>query len=186
MKELSLHVMDIVENSLNAGATVVEIKIVEDSKKDLLAIEIRDNGMGMDEETAKKALDPFFTSRTTRKVGLGLPLLAQAAKTAGGDVTVHSRPGEGTVVKAWFKKSHIDLQPLGNMAGTVASLVALHPDVDFIYRHVIDGRLFRFHLREIRKRLQDVPVNNPLVVDWIRKFISDNLKEINGGAEGWG
>ncbi|TYP57659.1 ATP-binding protein [Thermosediminibacter litoriperuensis] len=183
MKEISLHVLDIVENSLNAGATVVEIEIVEDSKKDLLAIEIRDNGMGMDEQTVKKALDPFFTSRTTRKVGLGLPLLAQAAKTAGGDVTVHSLPGQGTVVKAWFKKSHIDLQPLGNMADTVASLVAVHPDVDFIYRHVIDGGVYRFDLRQIRRKLQDVPVNNPLVVNWIKKFISDSLKEINGGAE---
>lgn len=177
-----MHVLDIVENSLRAGATVVEIRIVEDSAEDLLTIEIKDNGKGMDEETVKKALDPFFTTRTERRVGLGLPLLAQAAKSTGGDLVIHSYPGQGTTVKAHFVKSHIDLQPLGDMAETVAAVVALHPEVDFIYSHVKESREFCFNTKEVKKKLQEVPINDPLVIDWILKFIKEGLKEISGGA----
>ncbi|MFO7152824.1 MAG: ATP-binding protein [Bacillota bacterium] len=183
MKELSLHVLDIVENSLRAGATEVEIKIVEDSEEDLLSIEVKDNGSGMDEETVKKVIDPFFTTRTERKVGLGIPLLSQAAKAAGGGLTIESIPGHGTTVRAWFQKSHIDLQPLGDMAKTMSALVALHPEVDFVYTHVKDDREFSLNTKDMKARLQEIPVNHPLVIDWISKFIKENLDNLNGGAE---
>ncbi|MCF6096556.1 ATP-binding protein [Thermovorax subterraneus] len=182
MKELSLHVLDIAENSLRAGATEVEIKIVEDSKEDILSIEVKDNGSGMDDETAKKAIDPFFTTRTERKVGLGLPLLAQAAKATGGGIAIQSTPSKGTTVRAWFKKSHIDLQPLGDMAKTISALVALHPEVDFIYTHVKEDRVFCFSTKELKERLQEVPINNPLVIDWILRFLKESLNKLSGGA----
>ncbi|MDN5331835.1 MAG: hypothetical protein PWP45_1060 [Tepidanaerobacteraceae bacterium] len=182
MKELSLHVLDIVENSLRAGATEVEIRVVEDSNEDILSIEIKDNGRGMDDETVKKAIDPFFTTRTERKVGLGLPLLVQAAKAAEGNVAIKSIPGKGTTVKAVFKKSHIDLQPLGDMAKTISALVALHPEVEFIYTHVKEGRKLRFSTKELKEKLQEVPINNPLVIDWILRFLKKSLNELSGGA----
>ncbi|SHM63317.1 Histidine kinase-, DNA gyrase B-, and HSP90-like ATPase [Caldanaerovirga acetigignens] len=185
MKELSLHVLDIVENSLRAGATDVNIKIVEDSKKDVLSIEIKDNGRGMDEETVKKAIDPFFTTKTERKVGLGLPLLAQASRATGGDLAIESIPNVGTTVRVWFQKSHIDLQPLGDMARTISALVALHPEVDFHYTHVRDGRIFCFSTKELKEKLQEVPINNPLVIDWILRFLRENLDKLDGGAERW-
>ncbi|MDI3480906.1 MAG: hypothetical protein PWQ97_561 [Tepidanaerobacteraceae bacterium] len=182
MKELSLHVLDIVENSINAGATLVEINIDEDTKKDVMIIEIIDNGRGMDETTLQKVKDPFFTTRTTRKVGLGLPLFEQAAKSCGGELEIYSKVGEGTRIKASFVRSHIDRPPLGNMSDTMVLLVAANPGKDFIYRHRIDGGEFVLDTREIKKTLQDVPISNPMVLDWIKAFVEENLKQISGGV----
>jgi len=178
MKELSLHILDIVENSINAGATEVEIQIVEDNKQNLMTITIIDNGKGMNEKMLEKVLDPFFTTRTTRKVGLGLPLFAQAAKMAGGDLKITSKIGLGTKVEATFIKNHIDLQPLGNMAETLVTLCALYPNVDFIYKHLVDDRSFVFDTKEIKERLKDVPINNPLVLGFIKDYVESNLKSI--------
>ncbi|NLU11050.1 MAG: sensor histidine kinase [Tepidanaerobacter acetatoxydans] len=182
MKELSLHILDVVQNSLGAKASLVEIDIVEDVKNDLLTIKIKDNGTGMDEEMSKKVIDPFFTTRTTRRVGMGIPLFAQAAKSCGGDLKVYSEKGKGTEVIATFVLNHIDRAPIGSMADTMVSLVAVHPDVDFIYRHCVGDKAFVLDTREVKKILQEVPINNPMVLDWIKRFIQDNLKEINGGA----
>ena len=135
MEDLSLHILDIVENSIRAKASRIMIKVMEDIEKDSLIIEIRDNGQGIDEETIKKVLDPFFTTRTTRKVGLGLPLLSQAARESGGDVQIESEVGRGTRVKATFGYSHIDRKPLGNMEATLRALIVGNPEVDFIYKH---------------------------------------------------
>lgn len=139
MKDLSLHVLDIVENSIRAGAMEVEININEDTGADLLEIEISDDGTGMDQATFKKALDPFFTTKTVRKVGLGLSLFREAARAAGGDMTVQSEPGKGTWVKAIFQHSHVDRQPLGDMAKTLQILTIANPEVRFRYRHLKDG-----------------------------------------------
>lgn len=135
MEDLSLHILDIVENSIRAKASRIMIKVMEDIEKDFLTIEIRDNGQGIDEETIKKVLDPFFTTKTTRKVGLGLPLLSQAARESGGDVQIESEVGRGTRVKATFGYSHIDRKPLGNMEATLRALIAGNPEIDFIYEH---------------------------------------------------
>src|SRR5271169_1300249 len=134
MVELSLHILDIVENSTRAGAKRVYIDIIEDQRRYLLSIEIRDNGSGMSEDVLKKATDPFFTTKTVRNVGLGLPMLAQAAERTGGRLTMESNGEKGTRVVAEFKLSHIDRQPLGNIASTLVTLVAGNTDVDFIYR----------------------------------------------------
>lgn len=154
MEDLSLHVLDIAENSIGAKASRIEIKVVEDIGRDLLMIEIEDNGQGMDEESIKRVLDPFFTTRTTRKVGLGLPLLSQAARESGGDFEIESKVGRGTRVKATFGYSHIDRKPLGNMEATLTTLIAGNPNIDFIYKHKKDGLEYRLDTKEIRARIE--------------------------------
>jgi len=154
VEDLSLHILDIVENSIRAKASRIEIKVIEDMKKDLLTIEIRDNGQGIEEGTVQKILDPFFTTKPTRKVGLGLPLLSQAARESGGDIEIESKVGRGTRVKATFGYSHIDRKPLGSMETTLTTLIAGNPEVDFVYEHKRDELEYRLDTREIRARIR--------------------------------
>lgn len=135
MEDISLHILDVAENALNAGASRIEIRIVEESKEDLMKIEIKDNGCGMDEQMVSQVLDPFYTTKAGKRVGLGLPLLAQAAKEAGGNMEIQSRPDKGTMICATFQLSHPDLKPLGDMFETLATLTCAHPGVEFIFEH---------------------------------------------------
>ena len=146
-----MHILDIVENSIAAMAKRIEIRIDEDQEKDLVTIEIKDDGKGMDEQTAKKALDPFFTTRTTRRVGLGLSLLAQAAKDSEGMFDLSSESGKGTTVNATFRLSHPDCKPMGDIGQTIQVLVTSHPEIDFLYEHKNDNSTYRFDTREVRK-----------------------------------
>lgn len=139
MEDISLHVLDVAENALAAGANCIEIRIFEDSEKGVMKIEIKDNGCGMDEKVVKQVLDPFYTTKTGKRVGLGLPLLAQAAKEAGGDMEIKSTPDEGTLIRARFQLGHPDLKPLGEMFETMATLACAHPQVQFIFEHKRDG-----------------------------------------------
>lgn len=152
MEDLSLHILDIVENSIAASAKRIEIRIEEDQTKDLLMIEIKDNGKGMDEQALKKALDPFFTTRTTRKVGLGLPLLAQAARETDGKIEVNSAPNKGTRVKASFRLSHPDLKPMGDINETILTIVVGYPEIELLYEHKEDNSIRRFDTRETSKK----------------------------------
>jgi len=136
MEDVSLHVLDIVENALRAGAKNVVIRLAQDRKEDRLVLEVTDDGEGMNEETMGRSLDPFFTTKLGKRVGLGLPLLAQAAEEAGGKLEVQSAPGKGTKVIATFELSHIDRKPLGNMEETVRCLKATHPEVCFRFESV--------------------------------------------------
>ncbi len=151
MEDLSLHILDIVENSIRASAKNIDIKIAEDKKKDLLTIEIIDDGKGMDKKTLKNTLDPFFTTKDKGEVGLGLPLLAQSAEESGGSIKVESKPGEGTKVKATFGCSHIDRKPLGDVYKSLKVLITANPDIDFIYEYKKDGICHRLNTREIKK-----------------------------------
>ncbi len=135
MEDISLHLLDVVENALTARASRVEIRIFEETKEDVMKIEIKDNGCGMDERTVKRALDPFYTTKHHKRVGLGLPLFAQAAREAGGDIEIQTAPGKGTAVIAKFQQSHPDLKPLGDMLETIATLACAHPHVKFIFEH---------------------------------------------------
>ena len=135
MEDLSLHILDVVENSIAANASKIVIKIIEEKSKDSLVIEIKDNGRGMNRETINKVLDPFYTTRTTRRVGMGLSLLAQAARESNGDFEIYSKVGEGTEVKATFQYSHIDRKPIGNMNDTIVTLIISHPEINFIYEY---------------------------------------------------
>ena len=181
MLEISLHILDIVENSTRAGATTVSIDIAEDTARDILSLVIRDNGSGMSEDVVRKVTDPFFTTKTVRSVGLGLPMLAQAAEMAGGRINIESKGGEGTRVAADFKLAHIDRQPFGDIAGTLVTLIAGNTDVDFIYRHEHNGRIYVLDTREIKKEIEDIPINHAAVLDFIRRHINEGLTEI--GAE---
>ena len=139
MEDLSLHVLDVAENALTAGADRIEIRIFEESEEGLMKIEIKDNGCGMDEQMASQVLDPFYTTKAGKRVGLGLALLAQAAKEAGGDMQIQSAPGEGTMIRASFQLGHPDLKPLGEMLETMAVLACAHPQVQLVFEHRRDG-----------------------------------------------
>jgi signal transduction histidine kinase len=152
MEDLSLHILDIAENSITASAKMIGIRIIEDHARDLLTIEIEDDGKGMDEHSLQKAIDPFFTTRTTRKVGLGLSLLAQATRESDGKIELSSEPGKGTTVKAVFRLSHLDRKPIGDINETIRTLVAGHPEIDFIYEHQKDNSTYRFDTRETCKK----------------------------------
>jgi signal transduction histidine kinase len=148
MEDLSLHILDIAENSITASAKRIEIRIEEDQAKDLLTIEIKDDGKGMDKQVLKKVLDPFFTTRTTRRVGLGLSLLAQAARETDGNLELDSRNGEGTTVRASFRLSHPDRKPIGDILETIRTLVIGHPEIDFMYEHKKNDSIYRFDTRK--------------------------------------
>ena len=182
MLELALHILDIAENSVRARAKTITIQVTEDSRKDLLTIEIADDGAGMNQAVLEKAMDPFYTTKKVRSVGLGLPLLADAAERAGGRFAIQSEEGHGTRLQVEFRLSHIDRQPLGDVAGVVVTLVAGNPDVDFIYRHRCDERRFTCDTREIRREIGDVPINHTEVLKFIRDYVRESLKEIGTKA----
>lgn len=171
MEELSLHILDIAENSITAGARSVRIRIREDRQADVLAIEIADNGRGMRAAELQKATDPFFTTRTTRRVGLGLPLFAQAARAAGGEFKVESRPGAGTTVTGVFQHSHLDRQPLGDIAGTLLSLAAGNPEVEFLCTYRKDHSEVSFSTEEIKAQLGGAPLQSPEGIAALRRSL---------------
>lgn len=171
MEDLSLHILDIAENATAAGAKLVEIMIWQDSESDRLQIVIRDNGRGMGREMLEKAGDPFFTTRTTRRVGLGLSLLKQATREAGGNFSINSKPGQGTEVRATFQASHIDRKPLGDMGSTLVSLILGNPDVDFVYEANLDGEKTMLDTRMIKAELDDtVAITDPAVLNLIKNI----------------
>lgn len=178
MKDLALHILDILQNSVTAGATLVKLRIDEVPGKDEYLVKFMDNGKGMDTEMVQHVTDPFFTTRTTRKVGLGLPLLKQNAERTGGNMTIHSQPGKGTEVEVKFSFKHIDRLPTGDIAGTLALTVSSYPAIDFLYTHHTPEGTFAFDTKEIKETLGDLPISNPLVIAFMKDLIRDNLKEI--------
>jgi len=181
MLELSMNILDIVENSTRAGANLVRIGVTENIKNDILRIEITDDGEGMEPDIIKKALDPFYTSKKVRRVGLGLPLLSHAAKITGGRFSIESGKRKGTRVVADFGYSHIDRQPLGDMPGTMVTMIAGNPQVDFIYTHLSNSKSYTLDTREVKNELEDVPIDHPKVIQFIKKNIRNGLKEIGAG-----
>ena len=178
MKELSLHILDIAKNSVKAKASVIEIIISEDEETNLLTIEIKDNGCGMSKEFLETVRDPFSTTRTTRKVGMGIPLFEAAAVQCGGYVDITSEEGVGTEFKVFFEYNHIDRAPLGDMPGTMQVLISGSPEIDFIYRHEKNGKVFNMDTRELRQVLGEVPLDTPDVLAWIDGFIQEGLSEL--------
>lgn len=180
MEDLSLHILDIMENSVTAGAKMINLEIREDTTENSLVIKIADDGKGMDKETLNKALDPFYTKKTVRRVGLGLSMLAQAAQEAGGSFKIDSELGKGTNISAFFVHDHIDRKPLGNMTETVLAFIAgSGTEVDLIYRHRKNAIEFVFNSIEVKKILQGVAINNPEVIAFLKDYIQDGLREIS-------
>jgi anti-sigma regulatory factor (Ser/Thr protein kinase) len=178
MQDFSLHILDLVENSITAGAKQIEIKVVEDGREDLLTIEIKDNGRGMSEEMISKVLDPFVTTRTTRRVGLGLSLFAQAARSCDGEVIVNSELGRGTRLVGTFQLSHIDLKPWGSMVNTLVTLIVGNPEIDFYYHHQKDSFEYSLDTEVIKKELGEVPISNTEVINLLRSDLEENLNQI--------
>lgn len=182
MPELSLNILDVAENSTRAGATLTEISVTADTAADTLTVVIADNGCGMTDEQLRAVCDPFFTTRTTRKVGLGVPFFKQAAESAGGSFTIRSEYGVGTVVTAVFGLSHIDRMPLGDITATIHTLITMHKDTDFLYTYTVDDRSFVLDTREFREILGGVPFDTPEVSAYINDFLSENKRETDAGV----
>lgn len=178
MLTLSNHILDIAENSVRAGATLIEIDILEETEKDLLTISIFDNGHGMSREVMTKAMDPFYTTKTVRRVGLGLPLLKDAAERAGGSLYLESSENKGTMIRATFGLHHLDRQPLGAIIDTLIILMIANSQVDFFYKHRHNDRQYELDTREIRKEIEDIPINHPEVIKYMRGSIEEGLRQI--------
>jgi len=179
MREIALHVLDLIQNALRADASRIEVEICENTDRDLLTVCIRDNGRGMDAEQLEKAGDPFGTTRKTRGVGMGIPLFKAACEMCAGRMEIESEPGRGTEVRGTLKHSHIDRAPLGDMAGVIAGVVGSYPKQRFVYHHCFDGREFTFDSREIEEVLEDVPKSHPRVIRWMEEYIAEGLKDIS-------
>jgi 3',5'-nucleoside bisphosphate phosphatase len=177
MEDLALHILDIAQNSVEAGATSIEIDLLEDPERDRLLIEVRDDGPGMDGERVARAADPFFTSRTTRRVGMGLSLLAEAARAAEGDFKIDSAPGAGTRVRATFRHSHIDRAPLGDVETTMMVLMAGQPQVDVRFRHCVGDRIFELDSRDLRPAGES-GVIFPELLSALREYIRQGEAEL--------
>lgn len=178
MKELSLHILDIVQNSIKAEAKNITVEIVESVSEDKLTITVIDDGCGMSEEFLARVRDPFTTTRTTRKTGMGISLFEAAAQQTGGGLDIRSKLGEGTTLTVWFGLSSIDRAPLGDMAGTMETIIGGAPDIDYVYRHVTDKGEFVLDTKELRQMLGDVPLNVPDILSWINGYIEEGLSEI--------
>jgi hypothetical protein len=161
-----------------ARAKKIGISITEEPEKDRLVIEIKDDGIGMEEEVIQKAMDPFFTTRSSRKVGLGLSLMDQAAREAGGMLRIESELGKGTTVTATFQYHHIDRKPLGNMTETMTTLLIGNPELDIVYTHQKEKKEYAFKSQWLRERFNDQSFFSPEAIQWLRKHLQDGLTQI--------
>ncbi|MBQ6522549.1 MAG: sensor histidine kinase [Atopobiaceae bacterium] len=183
MKELSLNILDVAENSVKAGASLTQILLTE--QDGMLKLEIVDDGCGMSEDVVRSVVDPFYTTRTTRKVGMGIPLLKLACEQTGGNLDIVSTTQEadpvahGTHVTATFDMNHIDFTPLGDVSASILTLIQGHPDTDFLFRHIMDDRVVELDTRELREVLEDVPLNSYDVMQWIEGNLQEQYGELS-------
>lgn len=180
LPELSLNILDIANNSIRAGADLVEIEVRIHKMMDVILIKISDNGCGMTDEQISKVGDPFFTTRNTRDVGLGIPFLKQAAEMTGGNLLIESIPANGTIINASFGLSHIDRMPLGDMCSTIYTLLLANQAIDFIYIYECNGKEFQLDTRSLRQILGDIPFDIPEVAGFIRNYLKENHGEVDG------
>lgn len=178
MKEFSMHVLDIVQNSIKAKATDIQMTVTESREKNLFSFRIKDNGSGMSKAMLNKVRDPFTTSRTERKVGLGIPMLEQLCGLCGGRLELSSELGVGTELAAIMKLDSIDLPPLGDVAEAVYMTVVTNQDINFIYTHTRDSGEFVFSSEAVREALGGVPFTEPAVMEWIEGFIREGIAEV--------
>ncbi len=177
MKDLSLHILDIVQNSIAANATLTEISIIENIQQNELLLVIKDNGKGMSEEFLKTVTDPFVTTRTTRKVGLGLSLLKQKAEQSNGYLSITSKLNEGTIVTTKFEYNHIDKPPMGDIIGVIMIIIS-NSNVDFVFNYKINENEYIFDTREIKEVLGNVDINNIEIINALKQMLTENLREI--------
>ena len=180
MQEISLNILDLAQNSISAKATLVEIVVDENFAADTLTVTIKDNGKGMSGQQLESVTDPFYTTRTTRKVGLGVPFFKMAAEMSGGSFEIKSEEGAGTCVRGVFGLTNIDRMPLGDVNGTVATLIYCNPELDFVYTREKGGKNFTLDTRELRKVLGGVPLNTNEVTLWLKDYLSEGENEVCG------
>ncbi len=181
MRELADNIMDIAQNSISAGARLTQVHVTVSHADDRITFCFKDDGCGMSEELVKSVIEPFTTTRKTRKVGLGLPLLKQTAEMTGGALEISSTVGVGTVVTATFGLGHIDRPPMGDVAGAWFSLVVMNPEKDFLFTYDYDGQVFTFDTRVIRETVAPLPLNQMEIASWIKDCISTEINELHGG-----
>ena len=179
LPEISLNILDISQNSISAKATQIKIMVWVNTFKQQIKVQIKDNGTAMDAETVKRVTDPFYTTRTTRKVGLGIPFFKQEAECTGGSFSISSVSGQGTDIQAIFCTDHIDCMPLGNLNETVYSLIVMHPDIEFYYGYQVNESEFHLDTKEMREMLGDIPLNTPEISSFIRDYLEENESDIN-------
>lgn len=179
MTELSLNVLDVAYNSVKAKASLIEITVDADFSSDILSISIKDNGCGMSKEQVMAVEDPFFTTRTTRKVGLGIPFFKQAAEMAQGSFKITSEINVGTEVLATFRLSSIDRMPLGDMTQTMHQLITFNPQIDFLYTYKVNDKSFVLDTREFREVLEGVPFDVPEVSEYIKEYLTENKADVD-------
>lgn len=180
MREISLNILDIAQNSVRAGAT--EVTITVEAANNILKVSVADNGKGMDAEFLKNVTDPFTTTRTTRKVGMGIPLFKFAAESTGGSFEISSEVGKGTTTTANFVIDSVDRMPLGDVAETVSGLIMTAPQIDYLFIYSVEGREFRFDTAEFKQLLEEVPIDSAEIIAYIREYLDDNIKTVNGGT----
>lgn len=183
MRELSLNLLDIAQNSIAAGANLITLEIAENTVSNELTMSVSDNGCGMTSEQLESVLDPFFTTRTTRKVGMGIPLFKMAAEQTGGWLKIESRINEGTTTTALFRTDSIDFTPLGDVTSTVTILISMNTDRDFIYRRSRDSQSFELSTVELKEILEGVPLSEPEVVQWMKDYINEQTNILLGGVK---
>jgi len=182
LEDLSLHILDIVENAISAKAKRIDILVIEEPKEDRFVIEIKDDGIGMEEEVSRKAIDPFFTTRTSRRVGLGLSLMSQAAQEAGGRLRIESELGKGTKVTATLQYHHIDRKPLGSMLETMTTLLLGNSELDISYTHQKEGKSYVLKSKVLKERFKDRSLTDPEVIQYLKKHLKEGLAQI--GVQG--
>lgn len=179
MKEISMHILDIVMNSIKAEASLIEISIEDSIKNNWLKIIIKDNGVGMTNEMMSKATDPFFTTRTTRRVGLGLPMLKENCERCNGYLKIKSVLNEGTTIECCFERDNIDRVPLGNMGDTIMTIINSLKNCELLYKHSTDESSFALSTEEIRNVLDGGYVNDNAVLMWIKEYVNENIESIS-------
>lgn len=180
-----MHIMDIAQNSVRADASEITITLSESVTADTLILTIADNGKGMERDACTRAADPWFTSRTTRKVGMGLPLLQMNARLAGGEMTIESVPGTGTTVIATFRYSHVDRPPLGDISGTMALLILSYPGINIIYNHLCEGDRWGISTSQIRDELGEEALTDLTIVRSLKEIICQNVTELRNYQPGY-
>jgi hypothetical protein len=178
MREISLHILDIVQNSIAAGASRIEVVVAADTLADRLTISIKDNGRGMSDETIKWAMNPFWTTRTTRKVGLGIPMFTAAAEACDGRLKIDSELGCGTTLEVEFRLSHIDRAPFGDIVMTVVDLIVANPAISFKFEQTVDGETALLDTNDIRRELGEVPIETPEVRQWMKAYLAENIARV--------
>jgi hypothetical protein len=176
VRELALHILDIAENSVSAKADTIKINVSENCHADKISFAVTDNGIGMDEEMVSSVTDPFVTTRTTRKVGLGIPLLKAAAEACNGGLTISSTKGKGTKISCWFQRSHIDRMPLGDIVNTLLLLVVGYPNIHWIFRYEFNDEMFEFDDEYFKNELGDLPLSEPSIIRFLREHLTNGIE----------